>query len=237
MDLLRAVFKSGLSHFSLNEVALKVLSRINHSSPELTHDSVPSSSSSSPWSNCVVCPCLPCGKVVLGICWSCGRAHLISNVNLFTSYKHVSFELKPMSSNPWLLSRVCPLGKVAQLFSAYPSEVPKRRIMIQLLLSYFLGHRYSQGCDGSFEAQEELSSGCCFWIAAHCCSSLWHCCTGHSWFHLVFDLAHGLAFIFLSQNVLFHFLWEEETSPFLHAEESDMFIESCLLTDCQQDGF
>lgn len=96
--------------------------------------------------------------------------------------------------------------------------------MIQLLLSPFLGHCYSQGCDGSLEAQEELSSGFCFLIAARRRSSCWHCCTGHSWFHLVFDLTHGLAFIFLSRNVLFHFLWEEETSPFLYAEESDISL-------------
>lgn len=237
MDLLMAVFKSGLSHLSSKEV-LKGVSRVNHSIPELTDDSVASSSSSNPLSSCAVYSCLPCSEDFLGVHWSHGRAHLVSNVNLFMSYKHVSFELKPMSSNPWVLSHLCPLGNVAQPSCAYPSDIPKRRTMIQLLLSPFLGHHYSQGCDSSSEAQEELSSDCCVLIAAWCCFSRWHCCTGHSWFHLVFDLAHGLAFIFLSQNVLFHFLWEEETSPFLYAEESDIsLLNPVCFTDCQQDGF
>lgn len=45
--------------------------------------------------------------------------------------------------------------------------------MVQVLLSPSLECHYSQGCDGSFEAQEELNGGCCFLIAAQHCSSHW----------------------------------------------------------------
>lgn len=81
-----------------------------------------------------------------------------------------------MSSKLWGLNNICPLCEAAEPLSAYPSNVLKTRTMTQPVLSPFLGHYYSQSCDGSFEEQEE-HSGCCFLTVACPCSSLQHFCT------------------------------------------------------------
>lgn len=209
-------FSNLVHHIPHQKVVVQGIS--NRSIPELTDDSVASSSSSNPWSSCAGYSHLPCGEVFLGIHWCHGRAHLISSVNLFMSYKHLVLSLNPWGQTHefWVLSHLCPLGKVTQPFSAYLMMYSKEEPWSSCCSLPFWGTIIPRAAMALLKHRKNCDRF--FLSAARRCSSRWHCCTRHSWFHLVFSLARGLAFIFLSQNVLFHFLWEEETSPFLYEE-------------------